>query len=96
MGAQEVGLVLNGGNQDGLPKDAFEHGLEEALGACKGITRGRRTSEGTAGPCGVIQNKRAVYPQMGTGIRRMLEKIQVSGSLCHIEGSGCCFGNEFY
>lgn len=46
--------LLNGRNQDGLPKNAFEHGLGEALGACKGITLG---SKGTNGACGVFQNK---------------------------------------
>ena len=37
--------LLNGGNQDGLPKDAFEHELGEALGACKSITRSRRQKD---------------------------------------------------
>lgn len=49
--------LLKGGNHDGLPRNAFEHGLEEALGACKGITPGRRTSKGMAGACGVFQYK---------------------------------------
>lgn len=34
--------LLKGGNWDGLPRNAFYHGLEEALGACGGITQGRR------------------------------------------------------
>lgn len=49
--------LLNGGNWDGLPKNAFEHGLEEALGACKGSTPGRGTSNGKAGSWGVFQRR---------------------------------------
>lgn len=37
--------LLNGGNRDGLCKDAFEHGLEEALGAYKGEHRSRQKDQ---------------------------------------------------